>query len=521
MTKFKLNMQILYDSLQESFSRLTFSPDGDFACLEDVRIYCSGQPLLKKYVYLIDGAKLNADIFLSAVKENAGFIISGKADIDQIPGGCPFIIAEDSDDSTKLLSLIQDIFEKFREWNMKLHLALDSRSPLDNMLNASLPVFNNPIFIHDPSFYILSCPHTAPGLSVWNKDPRTGMEIAPLSLIQDFKADTEYLNTLNTHMPSLYSANVRGYPILYENIWNHNHYEGRLCVAELESPILPGHYLAIEYLGQVILSCIQNKSLFRFGMENEVSQFFQEYLNGSMKDQQRIRKFLYFLNWNPKDRYLCLRLEAVQQNARMYSSIATLSHIEAQIPDGYAFFYQNGITVIVNLSYSDTRIPDLLSNLAIVLREGLLKMGVSSELWGFSWLPQGYLQAKEALELGNHSSSMYWYHLFDDYRLEYLMKKAGESLPCELLCSHKLLLLKRYDEKNNTDLYHTLKIFLELERNVLKTSKMLFIHRSTLFYRLERIQKIADVNLDDAKERLTLQISFYIMENNSANSPGK
>lgn len=148
-------------------------------------------------------------------------------------------------------------------------------------------------------------------------------------------------------------------------------------------------------------------------------------------------------------------------------------------------------------------------------------MGVSSELWGFSWLPQGYLQAKEALELGNHSSSMYWYHLFDDYRLEYLMKKAGESLPCELLCSHKLLLLKRYDEKNNTDLYHTLKIFLELERNVLKTSKMLFIHRSTLFYRLERIQKIADVNLDDAKERLTLQISFYIMENNSANSPVK
>ncbi len=94
-------------------------------------------------------------------------------------------------------------------------------------------------------------------------------------------------------------------------------------------------------------------------------------------------------------------------------------------------------------------------------------------------------------------------------------------MPCELLCSHKLLLLKRYDEKNNTDLYHTLKIFLELERNVLKTSKMLFIHRSTLFYRLERIQKIADVNLDDAKERLTLQISFYIMENNSANFPGK
>ncbi len=521
MTKFKLNMQILYDSLQASFSRLTFSPDGDLACLEDIRIYQTDMPLLKKYVYLIDGTKPDADIFPACAGENPGFIISGQADIARIPGGCPFILVEDANDSTKLLSLIQDVFEKYREWNMKLHLALDSRSPLDYMLNASLPVFNNPIFIHDPSFYILSCPHTAPGLSVWNKDPRTGMEIAPLSLIQDFRADTEYLNTLNTRAPSLYSANVRGYPLLYENIWNHNHYEGRICVAELESSILPGHYLAIEYLGQTILSCIQNKSLFRFGMESDVNQFFKEYLDGSVKDQQRIRKFLYFLNWNQKDRYLCLRLEAVQQNARMYSSVATLSHIEAQIPDGYAFIYQNGITVIINLSCSDIRIPDLLSSLAIILREGLLKMGVSSELWDFAWLPQGYLQAKEALELGKHSNSMYWHYLFDDYLLEYLMKKAGEALPCELLCSHKLLVLKQYDEKNNTDFYHTLKTFLELERNVLKTSRTLFIHRSTLFYRLERIQKIADVNLDDARERLTLQISFYILENNSANFPGK
>ena len=98
----------------------------------------------------------------------------------------------------------------------------------------------------------------------------------------------------------------------------------------------------------------------------------------------------------------------------------------------------------------------------------------------------------------------------DAYR--YLLSQGGEHLSPELLCSNKLLILKQYDEKNKTELYRTLRVYLELERNVLQTAKTLFIHRSTLFYRLERIQKLADVDYEDARERLVLQLSFQILE---------
>ena len=96
--------------------------------------------------------------------------------------------------------------------------------------------------------------------------------------------------------------------------------------------------------------------------------------------------------------------------------------------------------------------------------------------------------------------------------LEFLYKKASESLSPSLLHSAKLERLQKYDAENNTDLYRTLKVFLELERNVLQTSKKLYIHRSTLSYRLERIQKIIHVNLNDPKERMILQLSFYFMD---------
>lgn len=141
-----------------------------------------------------------------------------------------------------------------------------------------------------------------------------------------------------------------------------------------------------------------------------------------------------------------------------------------------------------------------------------MKMGASSEIHDFLQVPQGYLQASAVLNLGRKSRSTVWCYRFDDYLLEYLLEKGGETIPPDLLCSDKILFLKNYDDKNNTDLYNTLKLYLELERNVLQTSKELFIHRSTLFYRLERIQKITGANLEDPKERLILRISFYIME---------
>ena len=68
---------------------------------------------------------------------------------------------------------------------------------------------------------------------------------------------------------------------------------------------------------------------------------------------------------------------------KLDSSVATLGHIESQIPEGRAFIYQQGIVVIVNLSFENSSVAQVISGLAIILREGLFKMGASAELADF------------------------------------------------------------------------------------------------------------------------------------------
>lgn len=502
-------MQILADAFSAKYSSVFFYAHMDTACLKGVRVYRRGQVLDGQYVYL--ARSQNSEIY-DVISEGQRWVITGPEEFSGNLEKCTAIVIQEEIELLEILEFTQNLFEKYEIWDRQIHQALSMEYPLIEMLRASVPIFQNPIFVHDANSYILAWSHRAPGMLVWDKDQRTGWNMVPLELIHDFKVDAEYQGTLVTRKPCLFSAEQRGYPILYKNLWNGNHYEGRICVDELETPILPGQYLVIDYLADLIVSYIKNSSLFRLSKRSDLAKFFEGYLNGSIQDQGQILGYLNFLSWNRFDRYMYLRLESKGQDIRMLSSAAVLGHIETQIPEGYTLIYQRGITVIVNLSYSNTRVSDVVSQLSPLLREGLLEMGVSSEIYDFFQLRQGHLQACAALELGHGSSSTSWCHHFEDYILEFLLKKGQESLLPELLCSNKLLLLKQYDEKNKTEFYHTLKIYLEKERNVLQTAKELFIHRSTLFYRLDRIRKIADVRPEDAKERLVLQISYYLLE---------
>ena len=99
---------------------------------------------------------------------------------------------------------------------------------------------------------------------------------------------------------------------------------------------------------------------------------------------------------------------------------------------------------------------------------------------------------------------MIWCYRFDDYILE----QSTTQISPELLCHQSLSILKKYDKENHTELFHTLDVYLSLERNALQTANTLFLHRSTLFYRLERIQKLTKLNLDDPQVRLVLLLTF-------------
>ena len=64
--------------------------------------------------------------------------------------------------------------------------------------------------------------------------------------------------------------------------------------------------------------------------------------------------------------------------------------------------------------------------------------------------------------------------------------------------------------ENGEELIRTLYAYFERNGNLKKTANALYIHRNTLLYRLERIQEITGLNLDNPETRLALQLTLRI-----------
>ena len=86
-----------------------------------------------------------------------------------------------------------------------------------------------------------------------------------------------------------------------------------------------------------------------------------------------------------------------------------------------------------------------------------------------------------------------------------------------MLANFSLLTILRYDRKNDTQYFNTLRSYLINERNIPKTANALIIHRTTLTYRLQKINELFSLNLDDAYQRLYLLMSFFLLDSNGYN----
>ena len=72
--------------------------------------------------------------------------------------------------------------------------------------------------------------------------------------------------------------------------------------------------------------------------------------------------------------------------------------------------------------------------------------------------------------------------------------------------------LLAYDSARDSTLLPTLKTYLECDGNKTDAARELFIQRRTLYYRLERIDRVLNLSLDDTDVRLRLRVAVRALE---------
>ena len=78
--------------------------------------------------------------------------------------------------------------------------------------------------------------------------------------------------------------------------------------------------------------------------------------------------------------------------------------------------------------------------------------------------------------------------------------------------------LRSADRRNHTEYFHTLQVYLQEERSLVRASERLHIHKNTLLYRIRRIEDKYKVDLNDTQERTAIMVSFLMYPDQEADT---
>jgi purine catabolism regulator len=105
---------------------------------------------------------------------------------------------------------------------------------------------------------------------------------------------------------------------------------------------------------------------------------------------------------------------------------------------------------------------------------------------------------------------------YEDLGIYPLLLRGGASSAELRTFSDRILApLRAYDEKHQTELIRTLRLYFEVGQNVKTAAAELSVHRHTVFYRLRQIAEISGHDLDSAHDQLTLRTAMAIDALNS------
>ena len=139
---------------------------------------------------------------------------------------------------------------------------------------------------------------------------------------------------------------------------------------------------------------------------------------------------------------------------------------------------------------------------------GFVRVAVSGVQRGGAGVPAAYAQCRDALtstqRLDTPDTTVYFEHL----GYLHTLYRAGASA---LAANPHAPALRRLREEQQTDLFHTLETYLDAGGNGVQTAELLCIHRSTLNYRLTRIEELCGAKLNEPLVRTNLQVALKLL----------
>ena len=470
--------------------------------IEGARVFSSSREIEQQYVYIGHLRDFFPD------NDSSAILLIHKNDIMQL----------DSNSIEDILNELISAFEYYSRYEYMLLTAAQRSNAEQQIVDLSSDILHAPTFIISPALDIIAFSHKFPEKTVnlfWNEF-LLFHDLSPEIMVQICNNDyVRHMNQKNINycweepMAAPYSYGVQN---SYQD--EDEHLIGQFCFVLKHKPEESDFQLT-----RMILRALNTvRKPETFVSENYTSEnILIQSLRNNLLTQPEAERLSALNRFTADHFFIITALPSIMQSDTAVSEDPFLLYLRKELyfrfPASIFFLYKQ--TLIGCFVFSGTDIsPEqgkakLQSILYQLLQKTQYQLGISLWQQELTHFPSAVKQALDAIHYNTDTNALFC----DFFALACRILPHSFDPVYSSRCLHPVIaFLQTYDQQHQTEYLQTLILFLRNERSYLQVARLMYVHKNTIIYRINRILELYPMDLDSADEREYLLYSFRLFE---------
>ena len=407
---------------------------------------------------------------------------------------------------TEVCTAVIEICQYYDSWEKDLHEMIWEGKSFQDLIDRSDDIFQNPVFLSNWQGNVLGYSKSYKESDIrpfWHTV--THENRVPLDTLATLM-DSKYRNLLKEEN----QVHLLSFPdISYRSLFGLIHEDHEIAlqfqIIEYSHPLDEADLSLANNLLEVFRYHYKSMQHSRGGAATDV---FRQLICGASVKEEELTWSLDYLGWSGAERSYVLILITNRNGSNCDKTL--YAQMERRVPGCRIVEADSNMIMLL----PEEILNEFESEFLHALEVFHLYAGISLPFQDWSALSGSYKQAKL---INNYCTDDLPCRRSMNYVWDIFLNSLKDENLRQNLMHPAVYTLRSYDECNQTDLAETLYQYLVCERNKVDTAAALYIHRNTLKYRLDRIDDLLQIDLDDLDTRLHLVISFKLFHNNSSN----
>ena len=441
------------------------------------------------------------------------------AALGAVPDGADVAFSTEPCDAATLANRISALLVELSEWDERMQLAGARSRDLMSILEVGEELLENPVALLDEEEALIGYAGDIPksaGSTIWGEVLDRGY--SPMSFFGTDELDDISRQLASDGVVLIAPRRGGGSTHLGVNIYADGAVLGCVALVDVSSPITQGQVSIAMHIARRMERLAETLRYESHGVD-EAPWCLSMVLDGAPLTDGLLRFHLRRIGWKQEDGYRALCFRIPTEDGSQVEANSYVWSLRQVMPKAISVPHEDVVVAVWREKDYDVSDPALTRALCADFPEERAVFGVSSPFENFRLAASAYAQAHSALAIGERvgwSGMVSFDEVFDAHLYQEL---DGDTRLAEFMHPAVLRLLRSTKPSRMNESLESLFTYLMCGRNVSQAAKRLYMHRNTLEYRLDAIQKSMGCDLSACSEdelfRMALSCVLAIQSHNN------